>query len=91
MFTMNGFPYGGFHHQEVKDKVHQPDWTTADRLGYTVRLAKVLAELLPEGMEGGISTSPLSYKPWLLEEDDQKRSPFTHSLPSTWCSWWKSS
>ncbi|TPE44433.1 metabolite traffic protein EboE [Pontibacter mangrovi] len=72
VFTMNGFPYGGFHHQSVKDKVHRPDWTTPDRLDYTVRLANILAELLPEGMEGGISTSPLSYKPWLLEADEQK-------------------
>ncbi|MBO9684737.1 MAG: xylose isomerase, partial [Flavisolibacter sp.] len=29
VFTMNGFPYGGFHNTTVKDKVHQPDWTTA--------------------------------------------------------------
>ncbi|MER2999304.1 metabolite traffic protein EboE [Pontibacter populi] len=65
VFTMNGFPYGGFHHQEVKDAVHKPDWTTQNRLAYTIRLAYILAELLPEGMEGGISTSPLSYKPWL--------------------------
>ncbi|MCX2741031.1 metabolite traffic protein EboE [Pontibacter anaerobius] len=72
VFTMNGFPYGGFHHQAVKDHVHKPDWTTQDRLDYTLRLARILAELLPEGMEGGISTSPLSYKPWLLEEDEQK-------------------
>ncbi|MCC9136073.1 metabolite traffic protein EboE [Pontibacter silvestris] len=65
VFTMNGFPYGGFHQQVVKDEVHQPDWTTRQRLDYTVRLAHILAELLPTGMEGGISTSPLSYKPWL--------------------------
>ncbi len=65
VFTMNGFPYGGFHNQEVKDAVHKPDWTTPNRLAYTMRLAHILAELLPQGMEGGISTSPLSYKPWL--------------------------
>ncbi|MFD2515378.1 metabolite traffic protein EboE [Pontibacter locisalis] len=72
VFTINGFPYGEFHHHEVKDQVHKPDWTTEARLSYTVRLAKILAELLPREMEGGISTSPLSYKPWLLEEDDSK-------------------
>ena len=32
VFTMNGFPYGGFHRSVVKDKVHAPDWTTAERL-----------------------------------------------------------
>lgn len=64
VFTMNGFPYGSFHHTRVKDQVHAPDWTTNDRLHYTLRLFTILAKLLPEGMEGGISTSPLSYKPW---------------------------
>lgn len=64
VFTMNGFPYGGFHHTRVKDQVHAPDWTTTERLHYTVRLFNILAEILPEGMDGGISTSPLSYKPW---------------------------
>lgn len=62
---LNGFPYGGFHGQVVKDHVHRPDWTTPDRLAYTQGLARVLAQLLPPGLEGGISTSPLSYKPWL--------------------------
>ncbi len=64
VFTMNGFPYGGFHRTKVKDDVHAPDWATHERLSYTIRLFNILAELLPEGMEGGISTSPLSYKYW---------------------------
>src|SRR5210317_1587232 len=38
VFTMNGFPYGNFHDEVVKDKVHEPDWTTRDRVNYTVRL-----------------------------------------------------
>ncbi len=61
---INGFPYGGFHRQRVKDEVHQPDWTTTDRFEYTVRLARILAQLLPEGIEGGISTSPVTYRHW---------------------------
>lgn len=69
VFTMNGFPYGSFHHTVVKDKVHAPDWTTTDRLEYTCRLANILAELLPAGMEGGISTSPLSYQFWHKKEE----------------------
>ncbi|QEM03513.1 xylose isomerase [Mucilaginibacter rubeus] len=64
VFTMNGFPYGGFHNTVVKDEVHAPDWTTVERVDYTLRLFHILAELLPEGLQGGISTSPLSYKPW---------------------------
>lgn len=65
VFTMNGFPYGPFHNQRVKDDVHAPDWRDPERVAYTKRLAHILADLLPDGMDGGISTSPLSYKPWL--------------------------
>lgn len=72
VFTMNGFPYGNFHHTRVKDQVHAPDWTTDDRLDYTLRLFDILAKLLPKGMEGGISTSPLSYKPWFAGSDERE-------------------
>lgn len=68
VFTMNGFPYGGFHRTVVKDKVHAPDWTTAGRMNYTIRLARILSQLLPPEMDGGISTSPLTYRFWHAEE-----------------------
>lgn len=64
VFTMNGFPYGGFHRTVVKDQVHAPDWLTGERSDYTIRMFHILSQLLPEGMEGGISTSPLSYRHW---------------------------
>ena len=66
---MNGFPYGPFHGEAVKAQVHAPDWRTDERVAYTLRLAQILAELLPEGVTGGISTSPLSYKAWVDERD----------------------
>ena len=65
VFTFNGFPYGSFHRSVVKDNVYKPDWRTSERVEYTLRLCTILSRWLPEGMEGGISTSPLSYKPWL--------------------------
>lgn len=68
VFTINGFPYGQFHFDVVKDKVHAPDWTDPDRLAYTKRLFQILVELLPEGMDGGVSTSPLSYRHWHEDE-----------------------
>jgi hypothetical protein len=74
VFTMNGFPYGGFHHTVVKDQVHTPDWTTADRVFYTSRLFRLLSALLPEGMEGGISTAPLTYKLWHDGEEKQEEA-----------------
>ena len=64
VFTMNGFPYGSFHHTVVKDHVHSPDWTTNERVDYTIRLFEILKQLLPAGMDGGISTSPLTYRHW---------------------------
>ena len=71
IFTLNGFPYGGFHNTIVKDDVHTPDWTTQDRYDYTLRLAHLLAKLLPENLEeGGISTSPLSYKYWWKNSEE---------------------
>ncbi|QNF31498.1 metabolite traffic protein EboE [Adhaeribacter swui] len=76
IFTMNGFPFGGFHGQVVKDDVHQPDWTTTARLEYTQRLSQILAKLLPAGLDGGISTSPLSYKPWLQNDPAKTEQVF---------------
>ena len=69
VFTMNGFPYGPFHGQAVKAEVHAPDWRSEERVAYTLRLVEMLAYLLPEGTEGGISTSPLSYKAWVNADD----------------------
>ncbi|WP_282163304.1 metabolite traffic protein EboE [Ulvibacterium marinum] len=74
VFTMNGFPYGNFHDERVKEEVHTPDWTTRERVTYTKRLFEQLAELLPSGMSGGISTSPVSYKYWHASEELKKKA-----------------
>lgn len=76
VFTMNGFPYGGFHHTRVKDHVHTPDWTTQDRVLYTISLFNLLSQLLPAEMEGGISTSPLSYRHWHAEPENERAAVF---------------
>ena len=75
VFTMNGFPYGGFHGERVKDDVHKPDWTSRERVDYTLLLFEQLEALLPEGMEGSISTSPLSYKPWFKDQPGKLEQP----------------
>lgn len=69
-FTINGFPYGNFHGEAVKAEVYKPDWRTAARAEYTRRLADLLADLLPEGVTGSISTVPGSYRAWLKSEAD---------------------
>lgn len=71
VFTMNGFPYGEFHHTVVKDKVHQPDWSTVARKEYTLRLFQILEALTPKGQEGSISTSPISYRHWFGSETER--------------------
>ena len=67
VFTLNGFPYGPFHGQTVKEDVYKPDWSEPERLAYTNHLADILSALLPAGQEGSVSTVPCTFKPWLAE------------------------
>lgn len=80
VFTMNGFPYGGFHGVRVKDQVHAPDWTTSARVAYTNRLFRLLADLQTEPIstQPGISTSPLSYRYWFDWNDPEARDKAFH-------------
>jgi len=83
VYSLNCFPYGGFHRTKVKEQVHAPDWTTEARLAYTLRCFRILAQLLPEGVEGGISTSPLSYRHWFvsdLEKNEAFERATTHLI-----------
>ena len=70
VFTINGFPYGEFHDPGVKENVYAPDWRTDERRDYTILLADILADLLPEGVSGSISTVPGSYKAWIKTDAD---------------------
>jgi hypothetical protein len=58
VFTLNGFPYGAFHGQRVKERVYEPDWRSPARVEYTRQLAAALAGLLPAGTPGSISSVP---------------------------------
>ncbi len=64
VLTMNGFPYGAFHGQRVKEQVYQPDWRSAARIEYTNRLAGLLAVLLTDrpDIEGSVSTVPGAFR-----------------------------
>ena len=46
VFTINGFPYGEFHGQRVKEQVYVPDWTAPERLAYTNLLFDLLVQLV---------------------------------------------
>ncbi|MFA7060530.1 MAG: metabolite traffic protein EboE [Pedobacter sp.] len=60
--TINGFPFGSFHQERIKEQVYLPDWQSHERADYTIRLARLLASWLPEGVTGSISTVPLGFK-----------------------------
>jgi len=65
VFTINGFPYGKFHGTRVKEHVYTPDWTTTERVAYTNLLFNLLAEIVPFGIEGSVSTVPGSFKEFI--------------------------
>jgi|KBSMisStandDraft_5_1062788.scaffolds.fasta_scaffold08572_5 hypothetical protein len=69
VFTINGFPFGKFHGGRVKEQVYLPDWTTKERLDYTKRLFDILAALLPNDVEGSVSTVPGSFKEFIACDD----------------------
>ncbi len=74
VFTINGFPYGRFHGTRVKEQVYAPDWTTPERVEYTNRLFDLLAQLLPDGVEGSVSTVPISFKEFIRDEEQVRVS-----------------
>jgi len=59
---INGFPYGAFHGQSVKESVFLPDWTDPSRLEYTQKLFEILAALNPPNQQGTVSTLPGTFK-----------------------------
>lgn len=61
VFTFNGFPYGDFHSEEVKLGVYEPDWSTRERVLYTLDLITVLAAMLEPGETGSLSTVPVTW------------------------------
>lgn len=67
---INGFPHGSFHRAAVKADVYAPDWRDPERVRYTLDLVDILTRLLPQGIDGGVSTAPLSYKAWMAAGDD---------------------
>ncbi|HEX3800870.1 MAG TPA: metabolite traffic protein EboE [Verrucomicrobiae bacterium] len=72
VFTINGFPYGQFHGTRVKERVYLPDWTSPERLAYTNLLFDLLAELVPEGIEGSVSTLPGSFKEFITQPAQER-------------------
>ncbi len=72
VFTINGFPFGQFHGMRVKENVYLPDWTDPRRLDYTTRLFDLLAQLVPPGVEGSVSTLPGSFKDFITTPEQER-------------------
>lgn len=70
--TINGFPFGAFHRQRVKENVYLPDWRDRRRVEYSNRLASLLAALLVDRglQEGSVSTVPGAFKGHLRSPED---------------------
>lgn len=60
--TLNAFPFGDFHSERVKEQVYLPDWSDPRRLDYTLACSRLLADIMPVGSDGSISTLPLGFK-----------------------------
>ena len=73
VLTINGFPYGAFHGQRVKEQVYRPDWRDDERLDYTNRLARLLAALLADRaeIEGSVSTVPGAFRSEIASRADE--------------------
>lgn len=80
VFTINGFPYGAFHHTRVKEHVYEPDWRDPRRLTYTNRLASLLARLTDDVgvVAPSVSTVPGAFRP--LVQDDEARGAVANGL-----------
>jgi len=69
LYTVNAFPYGPFKNQIVKEQVYEPDWRSEERARYTINVADVLADVVPEGISPSIQSAPLGFKPRVTGPD----------------------
>lgn len=78
VYTINGFPYGSFHGSRVKEQAYAPDWSTPERLAYTVQLFALLAQLTPAGVGGSVSTVPASFKGFVAADPGRRQAIFAN-------------
>src|SRR5262249_11985505 len=60
-YTFNASPHGDFHQEIAKHRVYAPTWGEEPRRQYTLDLIQIQHAVLPAGMEGSISTLPISW------------------------------
>ncbi len=79
VFSVNGFPYGDFAAPSVKERVYEPDWSSEERVRYTLSLARLMTQL-PGPQMKTISTVAGGFVPSLADQtgrDDEYRRRFS--------------
>ncbi|WP_314503985.1 metabolite traffic protein EboE [uncultured Microbacterium sp.] len=61
LYTVNAFPYGPFKGRRVMEDVYEPDWSSEERIAYTIGVAELLAELTPASIDPSIQSAPLAF------------------------------
>ena len=56
LFSVNAFPLLDFHAPRVKERVYEPSWAEEERSRWTSLICEILADLLPQGLTGTVST-----------------------------------
>jgi hypothetical protein len=64
LFSINAYPLLDFHQKRVKESVFRPPWTDPRRALWTRAISCILADLLPAGVTGSVSTLGGSYRAW---------------------------
>ncbi len=60
-YSFNVFPFEQFHDASIKEKVYFPDWMENARVDFTCRAARLLSRLIPDEVQGSLSTVPGTY------------------------------
>ena len=82
---VNAFPFGAFHAAAVKADVYRPDWRSSDRVAYTLLVAQLLADLVPEGASATLTTVPGGWLPDWRSAADRRRALNNLALAAVGC------
>ena len=73
VFSINAFPLLDFHAKRVKEQVYLPSWAERQRVEWTNVIAEIFADLLPEGLDGSISTLAGGFRPSTTDESSLRK------------------
>ena len=87
--SLNVFPIGRFHDARVKEAVYEPDWSSEERLAYTLAAGRCLAELLRDSAHDSavLSTVPLGFRG--LQREHRPSSEHLRNVFRLACAWEK--